>query len=110
MRTAFSHGQRPCFCHEAAGTNDIAALGGFGHHRVQYGSVVVIIGRIHDHERRIARCKSGEHRTMRTAAAVADELDRHGAERAAILRDGRQGVVILASGAVSSVGTLGGVW
>ena len=81
--------------HEAAGTNDIAALGGLSHHRVQYGGVVVIVGRIHDHERRIARGKSGEHGTMRTAAAVADELNRHGDKRAAILRDCRQSVVIL---------------
>jgi hypothetical protein len=43
----------------------------------------------------IARCKSGEHRAVRAAAAVADKLDRHAAERAAILRDGRQSVIIL---------------
>src|SRR6476646_6555400 len=45
--------------HEAAGANNITALGGLSHHQVQYGSVVVIIGWIHDYERRIARGKSG---------------------------------------------------
>ena len=82
--------------HETAGANDIAAFGGLSHHRVQYGSVVIIVGRIHDHERRIACCKSGEHGTMRTAAAVADEFDRHPAKSTPALRDRWQGVVVLA--------------
>src|SRR6185369_1762368 len=75
--------------HEAAGANDVAAFGCLCHHRVQYGCVVVIVGRIYDYKWCIACRKSREHGAMRAAAAVADELDDHSAERAAILRDGR---------------------
>src|SRR5262245_2258599 len=82
--------------HETAGANDVAALGGFSEHRIEDRRVVVVVGRIHDHERRVACRKSREHRTMRATPAVAHKFDCHLAKRATILRNRRKGVIVLA--------------
>src|SRR5262245_21477946 len=82
--------------HETAGANDVAAPSGFSEHRIEDRRIVIVVGRIHDHERRVAWCKSREHRAMRATPAVAHKFDCHLAKRATILGDRRQGVVILA--------------
>ncbi len=81
---------------KSAGAYDIAARCGFGHHRIQHGSIVVVIGWKHEHEWRFARCKSGEYGPVGATSAITDEYNRERVECVAIAIDRGKRVVVFA--------------
>ena len=82
--------------HETAGADDIAAALRHLHHGIEHAGVVIVVGRKHERERRVARSEPGQHRTVRAPAAIAHELDGEPAKRLAVVTNRRQGVIVLA--------------
>src|SRR4249919_1096948 len=86
----------PAAWHETAGANDIAARCGFDDHRIKNAGVVVVIGRKHEHERRIACRKSSEYGPVSAMSAIADECNGERVECVAITIDRWKRVVVIA--------------
>src|SRR5262245_49899478 len=79
--------------HKPARAYDVASFCRFRHHRVEHSGVVVIIGRIYEHQGGITCGKSGKHGTVRAAPEVTHKYNCQPAESLAIAGDCRQRIV-----------------
>ena len=80
--------------HETAGAYDCASASRQFDHAVEHARIGVVIGGIHEDERRGARGKSRHHRAVRTAPPVAHEIDGKSGIGLRVVADGGRSIVI----------------